>query len=290
MNKGRNKETNKGMNTAKSWFNLHGKLFTEDNISWYNLSTSRMIKKPKHDVFSIKGVRIVGSCDNINEFISKNREKNSSITKDSIFKPFSDIKFLSEDASRISALCFSNYAGTIIPPTNNTDVSLISKDSIDRLCKFSFSGHFLKAKVVKVVDGDTLDIIIYMPLTILGCAKNLDGEIKTSALVSTGFENVGFFSIVTIRLYGYDAAEKDTEPGKIAKKLLTEKLTLLNNIIWCRFIERTVAVEKYGRQLAVIFEDVEQKRCLNCYLYDKQQEPGIPMLVAPYTGGTKQKI
>ena len=97
----------------------------------------------------------------------------------------------------------------------------------------------------------------------------------------------GFFTKITVRMYGYDAAEKDTEAGQLAKKLMIDKFSSLNDIVWCQFIDETVGCDKYGRTLTLMYEDPNKHNLLNSYLFDMESIHNIKM-VNVYVGGTKK--
>jgi len=282
---------------SKQWFNLKGQEFEESADRWYNLSTSRYVKnKPKYDpVLSIRGIRIIGTMENLIEFWRINVSRlGQSLPKgtnfeDVIFTPFEDITFLSEDASQRSEMCFLGMAGTVIPPAQTTNVAELPLELIDKMCRFSFAGLFVKGRSVYVVDGDTLDVIIFVPLVVLGSARAIGKNTQVGILPTPGFEKTGFFAKIRIRMYGFDSAEKNTEAGQLAKRLFEEKLQSLGGIVWCQFIETTIAEEKYDRILAVLYEDEKKTRLLNDYLLKQEAAVGVKM-VFPYLGGTKKKF
>ena len=188
----------------KRWINLKGREFEESPDRWYNLLTSRYIKRqPKYaSVFSIRGIRVLGTTENLVEFWKTNLDHlGQSLPKHTsfenvIFNPFEDITFLSEDASQRSQMCFLGTAGTVIPAAQTMDVAELPLELINKMCKFSFAGLFTKGRVVYVVDGDTLDVVIFVPLVMLGAARSIgsDGGAQIGALLTPGFERVGFRS------------------------------------------------------------------------------------------------
>ena len=156
---------------------------------------------------------------------------------------------------------------------------------------FGFVGICTKARVVYVVDGDTLDVVMFITLAQLCRSRKIGPkqESRTSALIQSGCEKAGFFMKIRLRLYGYDCIEKNTDNGKLATKILQEKLESINNIVWCQCIELNVSSPKYNRTIAVIYEDPECTKCLNEYLYQMEKKLQIKM-VHPYTGGTKKEF
>jgi len=284
----------------KKWVNLNGKAFVESSTKWYNLRTSRsVVKKPETytPVYGLKGIRVLGTKDDIDKFWKLNinslkQALEPNATMDStIFQPFDDITFMSEDAAERSQVCFIGSAGTIIPAATTKDVASLTEKEMAAMCKFSFSGLFVKGRVDNVIDGDTFDIVFYVPISVLGRARSIGekGLPQTSVIPVPGYEQTGFFAKVAIRMYGYDAAEKDTDAGKLAKRLMEEKFVSLGGIVWCQFIEVTVADDKYGRTLAVLYADEKKTRLLNDYLLGMEKIHNVKM-VFPYLGGTKEKF
>lgn len=99
-----------------------------------------------------------------------------------------------------------------------------------------------KAKVVKVVDGDTIH-----------------------ALVDLGFS---IYSEIIFRFAGINAPEKNTQEGIVAKDVLTEKLLNQSIVLNCN------GKDKYGRWIAtVLLNDLNVNQWLldNKYaiVYDK---------------------
>jgi len=272
--------------TVKYWLNLNGNEFEEPSDQWYNLPTGRYVKnKPKYDpVYSIRGIRILGRTEDLVKFWELNLERlgqslpKRTEFKDVIFAPFEDIAFLSRDATLRAEKCL----GDRVSPVRTTDVAKLPEETLSKVCRFSFGGLFTKGRVVRVIDGDTLDLVIFVPFSILSSTR----EGKVGALPTKGSEKGGFFTQVRVRMYGYDSAEKNTEAGLQAKQLFEEKIDSLGGIVWCQFID---ANEKYDRSLAVLYEDKEKTRLLNDFLFRQEQMTNTKM-VFPYLGGTKKKF
>jgi len=269
-----------------SWYNLKGNTFEEIPDQWYNLRTNRFVsnKPSTYDpVYGLKGIRVLGTKEDIDKFWElNNKQFTGRRMEDLLFEPFNDISFLANDAVHRSQICFTGTAGSVISTTDTTDVSLLTQEHMDMMCRFTFDGLFVKARIDNVIDGDTFDVVFYVPLVSLGRVSNQ----KSPIVLNSTQENIGFFTKVCVRMYGYDAAEKDTEAGKLAKKLMEEKLTLLDNTVWCQFIN-TGDSDKYGRSLVVLYEDEEKHHLLNTYLSDQEKIYNMKM-VFPYLGGKKK--
>jgi micrococcal nuclease len=91
--------------------------------------------------------------------------------------------------------------------------------------------YIYKASLIRVVDGDTVDLIIDL-----------------------GFDTSRY---ERFRLYGIDAPELRTEAGKEAKAWLSEALQPLEVIYVQTLQHKTKAKrDKYGRFLAVLYDDL----------------------------------
>jgi micrococcal nuclease len=91
--------------------------------------------------------------------------------------------------------------------------------------------YIYKASLIRVVDGDTVDLIIDL-----------------------GFDTSRH---ERFRLYGIDAPELRTEAGKAAKKWLWDALQPLEAIyVQTIQLETKAKRDKYGRFLAVLYSDL----------------------------------
>jgi endonuclease YncB( thermonuclease family) len=245
----------------ESWLDLKGRSFIINDYRWYNLRTNRIVKNlpTSSATYSIRNVRVIGTYKDIVDFHKIN---SIDIDENMIYQPIEDIEFLSTEIINITESSNMNKLNT------KKKLKDITKEEINNMDLFSFNGMFVKGRVAKVIDGDTLRVIVHIPLKKL---MNKYGSFNT---------------LIKIRTYGYDAQEKNTGEGKIAKELFKEKLESLDNIIWCYLLHN----DKYGRTLAVLFEDKRRKVLLNDYLFKKEKEKGTLKLVNTYLGGKKDKF
>jgi len=89
--------------------------------------------------------------------------------------------------------------------------------------------HIYQAQIVEVIDGDTFDLMIDL-----------------------GFCN---FTQQRMRLYGIDAPEMRTEPGKDLKRRLVENYYLAPVIVQSVEAPKSKQFrDKYGRFLAIIYD------------------------------------
>lgn len=284
------------MNDPKQWINLKGNKFTESETGWYNLRSGRSVTKPPSaysPIYGLKGIKVIGTLEDVTMFWNMNPQKlqQGKTLEALLFKPFEDIKYLSDEACQRSQLCFIGTAGSVIAASTTTDVSALTQQQLDSMCTFTFAGLFVKARVDRVIDGDTFEIVFYVPLVLLGRARGIGdkGAPRTSMIPTRGYEQTGFFTKVMVRMYGYDAAEKDTEAGKLAKQLMEEKFRSLGGIVWCQFIETNIANDKYGRTLVVMYGDENRTQSVNDYLLSMESKHNIKM-VYPYLGGKKESF
>jgi micrococcal nuclease len=91
--------------------------------------------------------------------------------------------------------------------------------------------YIYKAELIRVVDGDTVDLVIDL-----------------------GFDT---FRHERFRLYGIDAPEMNTQAGKVAKKWLWDALQPLE-AIYVQTIQLSTKAkrDKYGRFLAVLYGEL----------------------------------
>lgn len=146
----------------------------------------------------------------------------------------------------------------------------ISKQSLPLatpdLKDFSLKGYTCPARVVQVLDGDTIRVVAKISLDLLP---------PTSVLKGKGY----FYAQFCIRLYGVDAAEKKTEKGKVAKKVMEDLVN--NQIVDVEFLGK----EKFGRELAkVLIADKDISEYMIAY-----RDDSLGRLAVPYTGGKKEE-
>lgn len=185
-------------------------------------------------------------------------------------------------------VCPMNTISAYYVNSNVTDVTQVPQSAIDNMCDFHFKGLYGKGKVIKVSDGDTIRLLVYIPLSIMAEGRDITIGRQSRAHTEKRFPIItshsasGFFSILKIRLLNIDTAEKNTPQGKLAKKLMIEKYQSLNNIVYYVLHEP----DKYGRALAELYEDAEHKISINNYLIDKQFD-GLGVIALRYDGGSK---
>lgn len=257
--------------------------------SWYNLSTKRYITTIQglHNLYSVYSVAVVGSYADIYQFWQENYnlfvEYNylGSRAEDYIYKPTEDVNFLVRQASQsppvgqLSTVC-------------TTNVNHLTDSQLNSLSVFTLANQFLKCKITKLLDGDTFQGVIYLPLQTLGTSLNNQCPALVNIPSKKGLFNretpdSGMFIKVVCRMYAYDAMEINTPEGKIALDEMHRILTSYLYTVWLYFINQT---DKYGRQLVIMYTDQSRNLHLNNYLITRGLELG-KVLAKPYIGGTK---
>ncbi len=236
---------------------------------YLNLATKRIVKNAPKDAdvcWGIKGVAIVGTRAQVEQYAQNNK-----IEDPEYVKPFQNIRCLCETAIAVSKSAVRNdraICGTseIVTAERSKQYGIFESLSFDNI--------ETNAEVLRVVDGDTFDILVYITLDQLARKRN-DNEF--SIIVPSQHKDAGFYTKLCVRLYGVDTSEKQLEAGKLAKTLMTEKLQSMENLVTVHFIDQ--CRDKYGRSLVIMYS--RHGELLNTLFED------MPELAAAYTGGTK---
>lgn len=138
--------------------------------------------------------------------------------------------------------------------------------------EFSLKQKIYSARVVRILDGDTIDVVVNLKasdvIEAAGCFSGLMARFLRSK------------KRFTIRCAGYDAYEKNTPQGKEAKHQVEMMIKPDTKVYF-----RSEGTEKFGRQLASIYLSRADAEKGNYKLKDSL----IAMNLAyPYSGGTKQ--
>jgi endonuclease YncB( thermonuclease family) len=134
---------------------------------------------------------------------------------------------------------------------------------------FGLAGLATDALVTRVIDGDTVELRVDIPLTYFHAAA--PPCLRHTALVKG-------------RLLGIDAAEKNTPAGRVAKRLLEEYLATRGNRVHAVFSKRA---DKFaGRFLVELYEDKTCAMGIN-RKWVGVVDPTVGLLVQAYDGRTK---
>jgi endonuclease YncB( thermonuclease family) len=187
-----------------------------------------------------------------------------------------------------SDTCLLNKSGKVLFTPNSVNPEDIPDEIIDKMCNFHLTGLSGKGKIRHIIDGDTYDLFMYVPLSNLSVSQKVIKYRKEYEVIPilTQNDNAGFFGLFRCRAFGYDSAEKITERGQVAKKVLTDKLASLSppNVVWYR----AGGFDKYGRLLVELFEDANRTKSINMYMVN-YRDPRWGAVSLEYGGGTKDE-
>lgn len=191
------------------------------------------------------------------------------------------------------AVCVPGTAGSGVFTSRATSVRDVPRSAKEHLCHFHVSGLQDEGEVERVIDGDTIELIIGVPLVGLTrqtpFGRGHNKQMKAPAY--TTHVTADFWTLFSSRLNGVDAAEHDTLQGAIAAQLMRELFAKTQNFVYYR----TGMMDKYGRLLVELYGDRELKTPLNRTYVDYEWEgpDGFTfpedqrVLFLAYTGGTK---
>lgn len=261
-----------------------------DGVSWYNLDTNRRITKMVGKVGLINPAVAASNWHIISEFIELN-DIHSDL-----------IKYMRDENRQVLIDAMEERFSSHISMVEANDVDDVPDDVLASLDIFSFSRISTKAKVLNVVDGDTIDIaIILNPKELcishwsrrdkkMTCTQSAqicgDNSAYKSTMNIREFRerkiNEGILMKLRLRLYGIDTAEKETIPGQRCKEWSILKYNELNNIVYVTLM----GTDARGRTLANVYECSDANRSINQLLVD-HTDPCYGKLCVPYYGETK---
>ena len=245
------------------YLNLSYKLFTVPTDAWYNLNTNHVIKSKKENIIYIDNPRIAGNINILYEFYKLNNLK----VPDNVVPSPTSKSIINTELLDIDQL-------------NDEDLKAVNEFSFDRL--------FCKAKVDKVIDGDTVDLFIYIPLSMLtnkyAARKNKDVCYMANVLSNSVNDDVKMLFKLRCRLFGIDTADIDKNKKLRGKEYLESLVQKLNNIVYCHFRGR----EFHGRELVELYTDANREHSI-CQQILEYDDPVYSKLAYKYYGGTKIK-
>ena len=258
---------------SASYINLSLKSFTPPiDAGWYNLTTNRKILKQKKDFIHLTSPRVAGTKSVLLEFFKLNNLPIPSELKDNNDN--------------------NNNNNTKMSPNIDwkdiTDIEHLSEECLESLNMFSFERICCKGRISKVVDGDTVDVFIMVPLKQLSekCLSRCGGSIseKCNILYNNSDNENKMVVKLRCRLFGIDTADEDKKKKDAGTQYLTSLLNECNNVVYCKFLGK----ELHGRELAELYIDsgYQNSICKQMLSYD---DPIYGKLAYPYFGGTKIK-
>lgn len=264
----------------------------DDGISWYNLDTNRRVTKINGKVGIIDPPVVASNWSIIAEFVELN-----DIHPDRI-------KYMNERHRGELVDAMVERLNPHVSMIEANDVEDVPTDVLSSLDVFSFSRISTKARVVKVIDGDTIDVaIILRPQELcvshwnrrdreMSCTQSAricgDNSAYKSTMNLREFRDrkikEGILMKLRLRLYGIDTAEKETVAGQRCKEWSILKYEELDNLVYVTLM----GTDARGRTLANIYECPESNRSINQLLID-HSDPSYGKLCIPYYGATKNQ-
>jgi len=150
---------------------------------------------------------------------------------------------------------------------NVHNVHTIPKEILSELCPFNLRGIFGPARVIDVIDGDTIELAMYVSHKMLTRPiHKVDRGKRRLPVIYTQHKQAGFIMSIRCRLDGIDFAEKNTKQGLIGKRLMINLYEELDNKIWCL----TGNYDNHDRILVNLYTDKTRKVSINKYYLDKE--------------------
>lgn len=271
--------------------NLEGATFTEPPPgSWYNLESHRKITRVparRTDFVLHESPRVAGPSVLITRFL----ELNAQPAPQPEPTPRPEYAGVGPTSPTFYGIPIPKFLRRRTVPhcpvyyPQSMDIADVPVTELESLCEFTLTGLRVKAKVLHIVDGDTLDLAFFIPMSFLGAAQTQSRGTKarTVRTVLPFAQDQGFFARMRVRLAEIDTAEKDTNKGVIAKKLLEQRLSTVNSVVYAHFLK----FEKYGRLLADVYEDEHYTMNIRTPLL-AFAHPVLGPVAVPYSGGKKQ--
>lgn len=200
--------------------------------------------------------------------------------------PLSDNVF----SENVFSICELNSAGTVLHTPDTRDPRDLPTSALLSLCDFHLAGLKGWAVVTEVIDGDTVDIVFYVPLNELSVGHVFAKYTSTGvrSFIHTQNQESGFFAKLRCRFNECDTMEKNYPEGKFAKKLTIDLYRQRKGQVWVEFIDgpNVETKEKYGRTLIKLYTDNNGIE-LTDYLYKFNDQKNNILIVENYGGGTK---
>ncbi len=215
--------------------NLKLKHFTCDTLKWYNLDTSRQVGSLKDKIKIISPRITANSIESIYSFLLINGLS---------------IKDLEAPTDTITKLKAVEKLQKKLPKhVSKGDLDTLDIEELRNLPQFSFSRMWLNGRILNVVDGDTVDIAMSIPVSEMMHASG----IQTCMVVGKGHPNI----IIShrLRLYAIDTAEKNTVEGQLVKQFSIDVYNETNGKITVMLL----GTGARGRDLALIYPRKSKK-------------------------------
>lgn len=267
---------------------------------WFNIETGRDIKDLNKKGFVYKdlaekdpctgkeiraGPRICGRAEIIQQFLIENglAPKESGGASNGAVVPVS--KEDAELAAHFADQCSITDVQRANMIMKQPNVDQVSDETLKYMTTFQISGLEGLGKVTRVIDGDTIEMLLYVPLASLMKRTEAVGRGYNKTYKAAAYTkdiNAGFFSLFTCRLSGVDFAEHNTVQGLFGIKLMTDLYDRYDNKVYYR----TSVPDKYGRLLITLYSDPYLRENINT-VYADYTHPQFGRFVEAYSGKTK---
>lgn len=238
--------------------NLNGRKLNVDNSRYYNLKTSRLIKNIPIGFIISDRYRVVGTFEELHQFARLNKLNIKDVLPSEYWKE--------------ELVCKYSEAYT-------DDIEKIPEETLHNLNEFSLMGMNLKARILDIIDGDTVSLAVFIPLLPLSQMNiGRSGRYRCSALPFQ--KSSGFVARLRCRLQGIDTVEKNTEKGLLIRETLIKICNQTKNIVHVQFYEP----DKYGRHLVRLYSFANSKRSINEELLEHKEMTNV------YHGGKKESF
>lgn len=142
------------------------------------------------------------------------------------------------------------------------DLESIPDAVVNQMCDFHFEGTSGMGKITRVIDGDSMNMLVQIHLESLSQGRRVKGPWgRESIKFPVLFEGPppSIYIKLTVRLSGVDAAEHDTPQGVLAKVLMEDLFALSHNMVKYHILKP----DKYGRTLVELYGGVNYTCHLN---------------------------
>jgi hypothetical protein len=280
-------------NKEATYLGLKYKSITVQGGEWWNLETSRRIKKLTGRIYLLKP-RVAGNASLIIQFMTVNNLELQDLIIPTDSDLLTDIQSLQVQKEPRVISCRS--------------VDDVPIKEAELLQPFSFCDLTLEAIVTNIVDGDTMDCMamvdpyqLAMPCTMRCGSKTVVGQRATicTSAVTTRASTTRILMSFRIRLFGVDAADcaSAKAPTDVQDRMRNKKNAATEFVKrWCKESSNRIWLQYmgygfHGRTLGALFQrgiDGEKsKEDLTSKLL-KYRHPKIGKVAVPYEGGNKK--
>lgn len=253
-------------NKPQRYVDINGReIVLPDKGRYYNLATGRQIKwaQPDNGILLATALPVAGTTEQLQAFARANMVEYEALFKESV----------AYNIKRTTA-----PTGII----TTTDIRQIPLDVLQTVSEFNLNGVKALARVLKVSDGDTVQLVVSVPLSQLAAGYPGRDGIRRALLTTNGDTHIVLNQ--RVRFAHLDAAEvklkgRANPLGQKATTVLTHILQKHDYFVWAEFLHN----DKYGRPLVVIYPPASRSKSINQELLE-YRDPDGDVLFKPYEG------